>query len=218
MLVKVLQEPLEGRIREALLVGKVDILKDAHEPQVGILDLGECVIERRANVLALLANVLPKTALGDIKAMLVRVGRLLLIPIKLLEVGLVLLHPNIGETLKEQQAKDVVLEITRVDGPAQNVRRAPQVPLELLQRHLLAGPAGLDGQLLLRIRLLLWCSFRHWFCSHKTGSLTSPGTSPRERSSLILWDGRLGRGGSDSQSGGFAQILRENSAIALAYL
>lgn len=87
-----------------------------------------------ADVRGVAADVLPEMALGDVEAVLFRVGRQRGVAIPR-EPVLILLLPHVREALEEQQAENVVLVVPRIDRPAQDVRRPPEVGFQLRQRQ-----------------------------------------------------------------------------------
>ena len=68
----------------------------------------------------------------NLEAVVLRVGGELRVAAGFLQRGLRLLVEDVAEALVEQQREDELLVVARVDGPAQERGRAPEVGFELL--------------------------------------------------------------------------------------
>ncbi|GJE73427.1 hypothetical protein CHKEEEPN_4992 [Methylorubrum podarium] len=66
-----LKQLLQRRIREALLVVEIYILKDAAQPMIRILNRVKGSVQVFTDVGGVSANVLPESALWDVKAMFI---------------------------------------------------------------------------------------------------------------------------------------------------
>ena len=86
------------------------------------------------------ADVGPVRAVGDREAVVGRGAGVRLVA-GLVEGGLILLVPHVGEALEEEQREDVLLVVAGVDQAPQELGRAPEVGLELLLAHVLGGLA-----------------------------------------------------------------------------
>ena len=86
-----------------------------------------------------LAHVAPHAAFGDVETVLTGIEGDGLVAFEFGHEGVKFLVPHVAKTLVEQQAEDIVLEIARIDGAAEQIRRAPEVPFEFGQGQLRMG-------------------------------------------------------------------------------
>ena len=112
---------------------------------VGRLDGAKGVQQRPAHVAGGTADVGPVRAVGDREAIVGRGAGVRLVA-GLVERGLILLVPHVGEPLEEEQREDVLLVVAGVDQASQELGGAPEVGLELLLAHVF-------GALLMRASL-----------------------------------------------------------------
>ena len=131
---EVLDQVGELAVGQLVLVGPVGVAEDAVQRLgVGLLDLPERGLQRRADVLGVVAHVAPQAALGDREPVVLGERGELVVPAGLRQRLLVLLEVHVADPLEEHQREDVRLEVGLVDAAAQQVGRPGQVLLQLAQ-------------------------------------------------------------------------------------
>ena len=127
--------PRQPRMGEAILIGEIDFAEHASQPQVGIFDCGQRIVQPLPDLGGLLAHGIPAMFGRNVEAVLVRVGGFLAVA-RLGEEPLELLVPHITEPLIEQQAEDVLLVVPGIDSAAKDVRSPPELSFQFLLRQL----------------------------------------------------------------------------------
>jgi len=132
MLLEMLQQKLQGSVREAFFVIEVHILEDPLKALVGILYGVEGCVEVFSYVGSVLVDIIPESALWDMETMLIGISCDILVVI-LSQSFLVLLFPDVTDTLEEEKTEDVVLVVGRIYLASEDVRCAPEMGFELLE-------------------------------------------------------------------------------------
>ena len=136
------QVPQQG-IRQPVLIGPLRIAKDpVKRMRVCLLDATQSGLERLTDIGSHFPHVPPMAAFRNLKAVVLREQRRLLIPLKLNQGRRVLLIVHIRQPFEEQQGKHVSLEVRRIHRSPQNIRGFPEMgfKLEKDQRHPESAP------------------------------------------------------------------------------
>ena len=125
---EVLDEVAQHGIGQAVLVRPLRITKDAEE-LVGIrgLDGPHGLLQAPAHIPADLPNLPPMRVRRHLEAVVLREQRKVLIPARLPQRGDRLLIEDIAQPLVEQQRKDELLVVARVNRPPQEHGGSPEV-------------------------------------------------------------------------------------------
>lgn len=127
-----LDQVLQQGIGEAILVGPLGIPEDAVQPvRVGFLDTAHGLLQAVTDVGALLSHVVPVTAIGYLKAVLLGEQGEHHILARLAQSCFEFLIIDVGEALEEEQREDVGLEIRRIHGTTQDIGGLPEVRFKL---------------------------------------------------------------------------------------
>ena len=120
-------------IGEPVLVRPLRVAKDAVElVRVGRFNGPHGGLERRSDILGRLPHVAPVGFLGNLEAVVLRIRRKRRIAAGLLQRRLCFLVKHVAEAFVEQQREDELLVVARINRPAQERGRAPEVGFELL--------------------------------------------------------------------------------------
>jgi acyl-CoA synthetase (NDP forming) len=125
---EMLEQLFKSGVREALLVVEVHVLKHAPEALVRVFNGVEGRIQVLANVGGVLPDIRPEMPFGNVKPMLVRISGKLGIAV-LLQAVLVLLLPDIAESLIEKETKDIMFIVGGIDSTPQDVSGSPEMSL-----------------------------------------------------------------------------------------
>ena len=129
---EVLDEILEQRIREPVLVRPLRIAEDAvKRVRICLLDPAHRRLKRLPDIRGHLPHILPVTVLGNLEAVVLREQRRLFIAIELLQRRRVLLVMHIRDALEKQQREHIRLEVGRIHRSAQDVGGLPEVRFKL---------------------------------------------------------------------------------------
>ena len=118
-------------VSQPALVVVVDAGQDAFQRGVLLLQRRASLVQGLPDIRGLTLDRAPARTVRNKKLVLVRVGPRHRLGHALCNKFLRLLLEPIRQPLQEEQAEDVGLVVTAVDGPAQNVSRRPEVLLEL---------------------------------------------------------------------------------------
>lgn len=124
------EQLFQQRVGEAILIGEIHIAEHAAQPDVGVFDGVQRIVQPLTDLGRLLAYGVPAVFFGNVETMLIGVGGFLAVA-GLNQKRLELLVPYIAKALIEQQAEDVLLVVGGIDGASQDIRCAPEVPLKL---------------------------------------------------------------------------------------
>lgn len=129
---EVLYELAQQMVGQAVLVGPRRVAEDAVEGiRVGLLDGAQGVLNAFADLPDLRAHDAPVGFGRDLEAVLLWKLRVPLVAAGIREGLGTLLIVDVAQALVEEQREDELLVLPRVDGAAQQGRRAPQVRLQL---------------------------------------------------------------------------------------
>lgn len=117
-------------VGEAILIGEIYIAEHATQPDVGVFDGVQRVVEPLADQRRLLADGVPAMFLRNVEAVLVGVGGFLAVA-GLGQQGLELLVPHVAQPLIKQQAENVLLVVGGIDRAPKNISSAPKMTFEL---------------------------------------------------------------------------------------
>ena len=130
---EVLDQVAEHRIGEAVLVGPLRVAEDAVElVGVGRLDGAHGGLEGWADVSGDLPDLTPVGVGRNLEAVVFRIGGKGRITAGFRKGRLRLFVEDIAEPLVEEKRKDELLVVPRIDSPAQERGRAPEIGFELL--------------------------------------------------------------------------------------
>src|SRR5690625_5178304 len=122
----------QKRIGKTVLIGPLGVPENPVERvRICLLDSAHGGLQCLANVHRDLADIPPMAPLGDLKCVVFRKKRGLLVASELRQGGFMLLVVDVGNPFEEKEWKNVCFEVRSIDRPAQNVRCLPKVRLEL---------------------------------------------------------------------------------------
>ncbi len=141
---EVLDEVAQHGVRQAVLVRPLRIAKDAEE-LVGVrgLDGPHGLLQAPAHIPADFPNLPPMRVHWNLKAVVLREQRKVLIPTRLPQRGDGLLIKDIAQPFVEQQREDELLVVPRINRPPQEHGSSPEVGFEVLLGD--AGHGELKG-------------------------------------------------------------------------
>ena len=122
----------EQPVRKALLIRPVRVTEDPVEHvRIRRLDRAHGVLKRQPQILWLLTYVSPASARRNLEAVVFGEGGVVDVSFGFLESVRELLVVDVADPLEEEEWENVTLEVGLIDRPAENVRSAPEVLLQL---------------------------------------------------------------------------------------
>ncbi len=135
---EVVDEALKRLVREAVLIGEIEIIENLIEFRaIGIREFVEHLVQLHTDALGAFLDDRPATILWDLEAVVI-VGTRDRLIVELAHHALVLLVPHVANALEEEKAEDVFLVVRTVDLTPEDVGALPEELLELWERELAA--------------------------------------------------------------------------------
>jgi hypothetical protein len=104
MLLEMRQQLFQQGVEKTILIGEIHRAEDTSQPQVGIFNGRQRIVELLADLCSVLANGLPAMLLGDVEAVLVGIGGLVAVA-SLDQRRLVVLLPHVAQRFEDSRPK-----------------------------------------------------------------------------------------------------------------